>query len=128
MIQTSSLNYFYQKLDQLINKHCPKNNIIKKQQKYLPRPWLTKGILKSIKEKSKTNKQFCKSTDSLKKNKLHIKFKTYRSSIIKLTRQCKEDYSKSYFKHKKKLKIIWNGIGNLINIKNNKKTQQFLLS
>ena len=90
MIQTSSLNYFYQKLDQLINKHCPKNNIIKKQQKYLPRPWLTKGILKSIKEKSKTNKQFCKSTDSLKKNKLHIKFKTYRSSIIKLTRQCKK--------------------------------------
>ena len=70
-----------------------------------PKPWLTKGILKSIEVKNKTYKQFCKSTDPLKKNELHIKFKTYRNSVVNLTHQCKEDYFKSYFENnKKKLK------------------------
>ena len=120
-----SFELFFQKLDQLFDKHCPKKKITKKQQKSLPKPWLTKGILKSIKVKNKTYKQFCKSTDPLKKNELHIKFKTYRNSIVKLTRQCKEDYFKSYFENNKKnSKEIWNGIRNLINIKNSKKTQK----
>ena len=108
---------------------CTKKKITKKQQKSLPKPWLTKGILKSIKVKNKTYKQFCKSTDPLKKNELHIKFKTYRNSIVKLTRQCKEDYFKSYFENNKKnSKEIWNGIRNLINVKNSKKTQQIALN
>ena len=112
-----SFELFFQKLDQLFNKHCPKKKITKKQQKSLPKPWLTKGILKSIKVKNKTYKQFCKSTDPLKKNELHIKFK-HRSSIVKLTCQCKEDYFKSYFgNNSKNSKQIWNGIRNLINKK-----------
>ena len=40
--------------------------------------------------KNKTYKQFCKSSDPLKKNELHIKFKTYRDSIGKLICQCKK--------------------------------------
>ena len=79
--------------------------------------------------KNKTYKRFCKSTDPRKKNKLHIKFKTYRNSIVKLTRQFKEYYFKSYFENNKKSsKEIWKGIRNLINIKNSKKTQQIALS
>ena len=54
----------------MFNKHCPKKKITKKQQKSLPKPWLTKGILKSIKVKNKTYKQFCKSTDPLKRSEL----------------------------------------------------------
>ena len=52
---------------------------------FFPKPWLIKGILKSIKEKNKSEKGFWKSTDPLKKNELHIRFKTYRNSIVKLT-------------------------------------------
>ena len=75
--------------------------------------------------KNKTCKRFCKSTDPRKKNELHIKFKTYRNSIVKLTRHCNKDYFKSYFKNNKEnSKEIWNGIRNLINIKISKKTQQ----
>ena len=109
---------FFQKPDQLFDKYCPKNKITKKQQISLPKLCLTKGISKSIKVKNKIYKQLCKSTDPLKKNELHIKFKTYRNSIVKLTRQCKEDYFKSYFENNKKTKEIRNGIRNLINIKN----------
>ena len=83
---------------------------------------LTKGILKSNKVKNKTYKQFGKSSYPLKKNELHIKFKTYRNSIVKLTSQSKEDYFKPYFENNKKnSNKIWNGIRNLINIKNSKK-------
>ena len=52
--------------------------------------------------KNKNYKLFWKSTDPLEKNELHIKFKTYRNSIINLTHQCKEGYFKSYFENNKK--------------------------
>ena len=95
----------------------------------MSKPWLAKGILKSIKVKNKTYKQFCKSTDPLKKNEVHIKLKTYINSIVKLTRQCQEDYFKSYFENNKKnSKGIWNGIRNLRNIKNSKNSQQVALN
>ena len=97
-----SFELFCQKLDQLFNKHFSKGKITKKQQKSLPKPLLTKGLLKFIKVKNNTYKQFCKSTDPLKKNELHIKFKTYRNFIVKLTCQSKSDYFKSYFQNNKK--------------------------
>ena len=46
-----SFELFFQKLDQLFENHCPKKRITKKQQKSLPKPWLTRGILESIKLK-----------------------------------------------------------------------------
>ena len=55
-----------------------------------------------MKVKKKTYKQFYKSTDPLNKNELYIKLKTFRNSIVKVTRQRKEDYFKSYFKNNKK--------------------------
>ena len=115
MIHTSPLNYFCKNLISCLINIVQKKKVTKKQQKSLSKPWLTKGILKSInKVKNETYKQFCKSTDPLKKNELHIKFKTYRNTIVKLTHQCKEDYFKSYFENNKKnSKEIWNGIRNL---------------
>ena len=112
----------------MFDKHCPKIKITKKQQKYLLKPWFTKGILKSIKVKKESYKQFYNSTDPLKKNELQIKFKTYRNSIVKLTRQCKEDYFKSYFENNKNSKEIWSDIRNLINIKNSINSQQIALN
>ena len=50
-----SFELFFQKLDQLFNKHCPKKKITKKQQKSLPKQWLTKEILKSIKSINLSN-------------------------------------------------------------------------
>ena len=96
-----SFELFFQKLDQLFSKHFSKRKITKKQQESLPKPLLTKGLLKFIKVKNKTYKQFCKSTDPLKKNQLHIKFKTCRNVIVKLTCQSKLDYFKSYFQNNK---------------------------
>ena len=61
--------------------------------------------------------------------KFHIKFETCRNSIVKLARQCKEDYFKSYFNNNtKNSKETWNGIRNLINIKDSKKSQQIALT
>ena len=68
--------HFFKKLDQLFDKHSPKKKITKKEQTSLPKPWITKGILNSIKVNNKTCTQFCKSTDPLKKNEFHIKSKT----------------------------------------------------
>ena len=104
MIHISPLNYFSENLISCLINIFQKRKLLKNSKIFYQNHGY-KGILKSIKVKNKTYRQFFKSTDSLKKNELHIKFKTYRNSVVNLTHQCKEDYFKSYFENnKKKLK------------------------
>ena len=99
MIHTRHLNYFSKSLTSCLINIVPKK-ITKKEQKSLLKPWITRRIQKSIKKKNKTYKGFCKFTDPLKKNEFHIKFKPYINSVVKLTRQHKEE-------------IIWNPTSNI---------------
>ena len=46
-----SLSVFYNKLNKLLNKHAPFKPISKRKKKRLLKPWVTKGIRKSIKMK-----------------------------------------------------------------------------
>ena len=79
--------------------------------------------------KNKTYKQFGKSSYPLKKNELHIKFKTYRNSIVKLTCQCKGDYFKSCFEsNKKSLKRNMKQHEELHKHKSSKKLRQIALN
>ena len=51
MIQTNPI--FYNKLQRLINKHAPLKPVSKRERKRLSKPWITRGLRKSIKiEKS----------------------------------------------------------------------------
>ena len=43
-----SLSVFYNKLNKLLNKHAPFKPISKRKKKRLLKPWVTKGIRKSI--------------------------------------------------------------------------------
>ena len=53
-----SFELFINKVDHVFNEHCPKNKISIKE-KNPNKFWLTTGILKSIKVRSKLSKQFC---------------------------------------------------------------------
>ena len=44
MVHTSPFELFFQKLDQLFNKHFSKKKITKKQQKSLLNPWKLRGF------------------------------------------------------------------------------------
>jgi hypothetical protein len=44
---------FYNKTNKIIDKHAPLKSISKRKTKQLLKPWITKGLLKSIKVKNK---------------------------------------------------------------------------
>ena len=103
---------FYNKLSKTINKHAPLKPISKRQKKVLAKPWITKGIRKSIKVKNK-----------LLSMGNHNLYKCYRNKILTLTRVSKKIYFHNYFQENlNNIKKTWEGINNLINRKKHKKS------
>ena len=78
-----SFDKFNQVINQLLDKHIPLMKMSKKQYKQQFKPWITKGIRKSISIRDKLLKKFinCKKDDNYK-NTLHNNYKQYRNSII----------------------------------------------
>ena len=60
--------------------------IIKCQQKLQNKPWITKEILKPIKNKNKHNKTMCRTKDITKRKIIEQEFKTSKNNLLKLTR------------------------------------------
>ena len=70
-----SFSVFYNKLNKLLNKHAPFKPISKRKKKRLLKPWVTKGIRKSIKIK---NDLYCSGDTTA--------YKLYRNKVLMLTR------------------------------------------
>ena len=84
------------------------------------RPWITKGILKSMRKRDQLYKDFTLSKD----NEIFIKYKEYRNMILTLTRRSKKNHFLSYFtEHQSNVKKTWEGIKSIINISKKKNTQ-----
>ena len=76
---------FYSKLHKLINKHAPLVPVSKRKAKLYCKPWITKGIRKSITIK---NSLFYSGNSE--------KYKYYRNKILTLTR-IRNDHTKKKF-------------------------------
>ena len=119
-----SLENFMNIIECLLNKYAPLKKMTKKQLKNLKKPWLTSGILKSVKNKNKIFNKFCKAKDPLRKRGLHQLYKLYRNQITTLTRICKEKHYKQYFEtNKQNAMKLQKGIKEIINIKKEDKSQ-----
>ena len=95
-----------------------------KEKKELEKPWLTKRILQSIKQKNIIYRKFIKSKETTSKEAILQKFKYYKNLINKLTRINKANLYKSFFEeHKNDSKKTWDGIRSIVNVKENSKTQ-----
>ena len=102
---------FYNKLNKLINKHAPFKILSKRKAKQFSKPWISKGLRKSIKIK---NRLFY-SGDILK-------YKLYRNRIVSLSRLSKRLYYEAYFTaNLKNMKKTWEGINELLNRQRNRK-------
>lgn len=98
---------FYNKTNKLINKHAPLKTVSKRKTKQLLKPWITKGILKSIRIK---NKLFYLGITE--------EYKAYRNKISTLIRLSKKLYYHNFFSNNMcNMKKTWEGINNLINKK-----------
>ena len=93
-----------------------------RKQKNISKPWITKGILKSIKIKNTLYNKFCRAKDNKSKSDLYNKFKKYLNLILTLSRKSKD--SKSFFEeHKKNGLKIWQGINELVKKKPTKRPE-----
>ena len=99
-----SFSTFHNKLKKLLNKHAPLKPISKRRLRKQQKPWITKGIRRSIKIK----------------NSLYYSgdIKTYkidRNKILMLTRISKRNFFHNYFEDNlSNIKKTWEGINNLL--------------
>ena len=78
---------FYNKFNKLVNKHAPMKTISNRKAKQFSKPWITKGLRKSIRVKNKLY-----ALDD------RVKYKMYRNRICTLTRISKQQYYTKFFK------------------------------
>ena len=114
----SAVEHFLKIVVKLLDKHAPYKSIKHPKSQFETKPWITAGFAYSIKVKTKLYKSFCKEKDPRKKENYERQFKTYRNLISALLRETKESYYKQYFSDNKKiLKLVWQTIKEITNIK-----------
>ena len=101
-------------VNNVANKHVPKKLASRKKQKLLDKPWITSGILKSIKKKQKMYHTHFLSNNPRKV----IEFKKYANLLAHLKEKTKKEFYRSQFeKCKNNLKTTWKLVGTLVNRK-----------
>ena len=76
------------------------------------------------------HKKYVKENDIVKRNKLFIKYKKIRNSVLNITRLSKKLYHEKIFtENKNDMKAIWKEIKNVVNLnnKNSKLPPSFIL-
>ena len=99
------------KVKDIVNKHAHLKKATNSKMKQLNKPWLTQGLLKSIKRKQKMYK-----SHFFSKNSMKIKeYKQYSNLLNKMKAKAKDKYYNQYFQlYKENLKETWKLIGTII--------------
>ena len=114
-----AFNDFSWRLKGCVDRHAPLKKLNKKQSKLQSKPWITKDILKQIKDR---NKLFIKMKKNPHDNVIQDRYKTLRNKITDNIRKSKKDYYNKFFdENVNNLKKTWKGIKDLLH---QKKTSQ----
>ena len=109
-----STEKFFSRMSTIIDKHMPVKKLKAKEFKQQLKPWITPTIVAKIKTKNKLYKKLVKS----KSRDIKSQFNKIKNEITSLTRKNKEEHYKKYFNNNSKnSKKIWNGIKEIINLK-----------
>ena len=104
-------NDFQSKFINIINKHAPWKKLLNSEEAWKQKPWITKGIQKSIQKKNLFYGKFVRT----KSTHWYNRYKEYRNNIRRLTLIAKKQHFSNYFDiFKQNSKKIWAGINNII--------------
>ena len=116
-----SFNAFINEYSSLFDKHVPLVKLTRKQEKLFAKPWITKGILTSVRVRDKLFKDYLNTSDLDLKSYLHQSYKLYRNRIVSLLRLSKKIHYSNYFiLNTANMKKIWIGVRELISSKSTK--------
>ena len=114
-----SFNIFYDKIESILDKHMPMRKITKKEFRQRYKPWVTYGILTSMRRRDRLLKAYINNKNPTKKEALHNEYKALRNHITNLLRDSKIHHYQNFFhENNKNLRKVWQGIKEIINIKN----------
>ena len=106
-------------MNELLDRYMPMRKVTQKEFKQKYKPWISDVILHKIKEKNKIFKKYVNCKNVGEKPCIFVRYKSLKNEITLLTRNSKKTYYENYFsKHKKDLSKTWQGIKEIINIKN----------
>ena len=111
-------NILNENMLRIFNQHAPIRELSNRETKNLLKPWISPGILNSIKVKNKFYSKYVKSLDPF----WYLKYKTYRDRLNHLIRTSKNMHYREYFrKFRTNCKKTWTGIRTFLS---NKKLEQ----
>ena len=124
-----SFEVFNTKMRDLLDHHIPTVKLTKRQIKSELKPWITKGLRRSISKRDFYHRKAIKAKDEHIKIHFQNLFTKYRNLIVTLCRQSKSNYFSKFFnENSKNTKKIWSGIRELISSSVNKSTKNVSLS
>ena len=116
-VDLSSEN-FLKTFDSIIDKHLPLRKLTIQEKKLSQKPWITIGILNSIKNKNRKYRKYQRAQDATRKHDLHNEFKTYLNKLDKVLKSSKSKHYQKFFEaNKANLRKTWEGIREVISIK-----------
>ena len=86
-------NAFHNKYIEIIDKNAPYKTLSKKESKLKLKPWITKGILQSIKTRGNYRKKYIRKQDSF----WYERYRYYRNKINMLIKKSKKNYLRKFF-------------------------------
>ena len=118
-------NSFRKSFNGILNKHAPQRLQTRKESRINSKPYLTKGILKSIKTKQKLFKKTI--IEPTEENWNY--FKLYRNNLTRAIKESKKAYYKNQVKtNRQNPKKLWNILNNITNLKSKKQINNINLS
>ena len=119
----TSFDIFLAKIEYLLDIMAPVRKMTKRELGLQKRPWITKGILTSMRKRDQLYKNASITVDPIQKSNIFKRFKKYRNLIITLQRKSKGNYFLEYFsKYQNNMKKTWDGIRNVLNVSKKKST------
>ena len=117
-----SFKTFLRLFHRALDKHAPLKKTTKREKKEKIKPWVTKGIIKSIKVRGKLYKEFIRSKIPQEREYKYSAFKKYRNKLIGLLKISRQSHYQNYFNEKKNSRALWQGINEIIYSKKAYKT------
>ena len=115
---------FNDKVNEILDRHMPWRKLNKKEIRMQSKPWITQGIINSIKRRDKLLCKQIKAKDPIRKELLRTEYKALRNRITYLISQSKKIHYQQYFtENYNNIKKTWSGIKGIINIRNVNKNQ-----
>ena len=119
-----SFQRFNEKVNEILDKHMPWKKLNKKELRLQAKPWITAGILTSIRRRDKLLHKWITAKDPVRKDLLRTEYKTLRNRITYIINLSKKTHYQQFFAENcANIRKTWTGIKNIINIRNANKNQ-----